>query len=673
MSIRKELLDLMRRAKAQGNVGEVQRLSQLFKELDGQPEMPTGPKIEEQPNAYDEALAEIKRRRYSAQPSTDKVYEPPSGPSQRRAWLPTDAGSAATPRVSAPEVRLLGLKDWQRKKLSEMLKDPLTYELARDVLFEPPGGYAPLDPSVRPEEHLSQAEMYRLDKLARLFAGLDEDAEVTMSEAGATSREPAAGGADRSERWADKLEQLAAGMGEGAVATSAAGVEPEPSMAQGGNGDDGTGADTSVPPITTEASGQGEAPQGQGGSRQPMLMKIGGEWLWGYWDYSANRFVVDESLNPFLGGDTPPDELVYRSDLSGAMVYLGKDENGEMLWGWFDPVTRKITPDQGANPVKQDVEAEPSWGDLLPDPRDKFPSLPGLMEGQGEDGFVEYTTPKITFDDILKWLAGILGGDSETTATATPSPTPTQEPTATPTPTPTQLPPGYANQGILDLVDQAPLLTEWGRPPDDEVFLNNIDLVVNVASDFNLRTDELAYVMATAHYESQWGADMTENYEGDLKEYFIEKYYRNKRIAQELGNTHIDDAWYFHGRGFVQLTGRRHYQSYTDHFAEINFTDSQGNPVDLIANPNAAVDPKVAAYILVHGMITGEFTEISLSQFLPQDGGTFDFYSARQVVNPGDDPQVYQRIADMAQVYADLLDELCKMGALPEGIVCIDS
>jgi|GEM_PF-4455998 len=84
--------------------------------------------------------------------------------------------------------------------------------------------------------------------------------------------------------------------------------------------------------------------------------------LWGYWDYSANRFVADESLNPFLGGDTHPDELVYRSDLSGAMVYLGKDEDGEMLWGWFNPVTRKITPDQGANPVKGATQQGDDFG-----------------------------------------------------------------------------------------------------------------------------------------------------------------------------------------------------------------------------------------------------------------------------------------------------------------------
>jgi len=55
----------------------------------------------------------------------------------------------------------------------------------------------------------------------------------------------------------------------------------------------------------------------------------------------------------------------------------------------------------------------------------------------------------------------------------------------------------------------------------------------------------------------------------------------------DLGNTGAPDGANFRGRGFVQLTGRANYTKYS---GEIN--------VDLIANPDRANDPQIAARLL---------------------------------------------------------------------------
>jgi predicted chitinase len=56
---------------------------------------------------------------------------------------------------------------------------------------------------------------------------------------------------------------------------------------------------------------------------------------------------------------------------------------------------------------------------------------------------------------------------------------------------------------------------------------------------------------------------------------------------KDLGNTHPGDGARYHGRGFIQLTGRANYRSY-----------GQKLGVPLEANPELALDPAVSARIL---------------------------------------------------------------------------
>jgi putative chitinase len=86
--------------------------------------------------------------------------------------------------------------------------------------------------------------------------------------------------------------------------------------------------------------------------------------------------------------------------------------------------------------------------------------------------------------------------------------------------------------------------------------------------------------------------------------------------------------WY--GRGKVQLTWERNYKLATEKLKAAGFN------VDLIANPDQALDLNVAAFILVHGMVEGWFTGKKLRDFLPQHPTRDQYKNARQIINGHD-------------------------------------
>ena len=100
---------------------------------------------------------------------------------------------------------------------------------------------------------------------------------------------------------------------------------------------------------------------------------------------------------------------------------------------------------------------------------------------------------------------------------------------------------------------------------------------------------------------------------------------------------HASDAWRkshlryypYYGRGLVQLTWKANYQKATEFLR--HFYPKEAGSIDLVNNPDQALDSKYAVAILFYGMSTGMFTGCSLHTFI--HGGTMDFVHARKIIN----------------------------------------
>lgn len=92
------------------------------------------------------------------------------------------------------------------------------------------------------------------------------------------------------------------------------------------------------------------------------------------------------------------------------------------------------------------------------------------------------------------------------------------------------------------------------------------------------------------------------------------------RQAMRLGNTVPGDGYTYRGRGYVQITGRRNYRD----FAAVT-------GVNLIEDPDRALDAEVAYRIMSHGIRHGTFRDVSISDFI--HGDTADYAAARDIIN----------------------------------------
>lgn len=137
-----------------------------------------------------------------------------------------------------------------------------------------------------------------------------------------------------------------------------------------------------------------------------------------------------------------------------------------------------------------------------------------------------------------------------------------------------------------------------------------------------------AYALGTAYKETAHTMQPISEYGGD--NYFFRRYdpHGNKpEIARALGNTQPGDGVRFHGRGYVQLTGRKNYALASSKLG-----------VDLIAAPQRALEDEIAAKVMRRGMQEGWFTNKNFARYLPGEGpATLEEYTAaRRIINGQD-------------------------------------
>lgn len=138
-----------------------------------------------------------------------------------------------------------------------------------------------------------------------------------------------------------------------------------------------------------------------------------------------------------------------------------------------------------------------------------------------------------------------------------------------------------------------------------------------------------AYLLATAKHET--AHTMQPIHECGKRAYF-DKYEPGTKIGARLGNTVIGDGYRFRGRGYVQITGRGNYEK-----------AGRKLGLNLLADPDAALSPPIAAKVLIVGCSEGWFTGKKLSDYLPGD-----YVNARRVVNGTDEADL---IAKSAQAF----------------------
>ena len=174
----------------------------------------------------------------------------------------------------------------------------------------------------------------------------------------------------------------------------------------------------------------------------------------------------------------------------------------------------------------------------------------------------------------------------------------------------------------------------------------NVKLILEKCNKYGVGLSQAAYVLATARHETGGGTYEPIDEYGD-RSYFTEMY----EGRADLGNTQRGDGARYHGRGYVQLTGRRNYTEY----AKITGRD-------LVNYPELAKEPDIAAEILVHGMVNGVFTGLKLDNFIA--GNTVDYVGARKIINGTD--KAYM-IADYADAWRNDLLEKSELSTILTG------
>ena len=230
------------------------------------------------------------------------------------------------------------------------------------------------------------------------------------------------------------------------------------------------------------------------------------------------------------------------------------------------------------------------------------------------------------------------------------------------------------------LVEQAPgSMREQARSALPPILRNCLDTGVHDSA-------QVAYILATAQHESGMGGSMVEKrnafyQQGDgswsatvhtnrktvtaADQDSLETAYWDSAYGHKLGNRQgTTDGRNYRGRGFVQLTGRVNYETWTAKLVEEGFSYTHGDvtygagpgqtPIDLLAHPEHVNEvPELAARILVQGSKEGTFTGKGLDDYINDDGT--DFTQARRVIN-GDVNTNGASIAKIAEGYQAVLD-----------------
>lgn len=184
------------------------------------------------------------------------------------------------------------------------------------------------------------------------------------------------------------------------------------------------------------------------------------------------------------------------------------------------------------------------------------------------------------------------------------------------------------------------LRTKFG--PFTQQQVTGITAICKAASDAGLNIQHTAYMLATAWHETAKTMQPIAEY-GKGKGLTYGTWYRNTKneaFCYKNGRrtgTYLQSQCpnLFYGRGYVQLTWYDNYEKLGKLLG-----------IDLVKNPDLAMQPDVASKIMVLGMTRGLFTGKKLDDF---GSAQCDFVGARRIINGTD---CAGTIAEYARVFA---------------------
>lgn len=164
-----------------------------------------------------------------------------------------------------------------------------------------------------------------------------------------------------------------------------------------------------------------------------------------------------------------------------------------------------------------------------------------------------------------------------------------------------------------------------------KVQVESLNYLVQRCKEFALTYPETAYVLATAYHETGYVQNGKMNRDMlPIKERGSESYLRSKRYYPYIGY------------GYVQLT-------WEDNFRRVGKLIG----VDLLKNPEKALEKDIASEILIKGMVFGWFTGVGFHRKCPvYRYNHLSYVRARKIVNGTDKAS---SIADYAMVFEKAL------------------
>lgn len=149
-----------------------------------------------------------------------------------------------------------------------------------------------------------------------------------------------------------------------------------------------------------------------------------------------------------------------------------------------------------------------------------------------------------------------------------------------------------------------------------ELTLNLIEQAKNLG--LPLKT-QWAYMMATIEWET------AHTFEPVREAYWLSEAWRQKNLRY----------YPYYGRGYVQLTWKSNYQAY-----------KAITGLDLVTNPDLAMQPETALFILVHGFKNGTFTGGRHKLEDHVNSSKTDYFNARKCINLLDKAPEIKEIAE---------------------------